>query len=63
MRRTIRIAGLVAMLLSSVPAVAAAVVSAGEPAPNFSKTDLVGAAHTLGAYAGKVLVLFEVWFN
>ncbi len=38
-----------------------ATAEVGKPAPDFTLTDLDGKAHTLSAYAGKIVVL--EWFN
>ncbi|MCP8899860.1 thioredoxin family protein [Gilvimarinus xylanilyticus] len=52
--------GLLASVLS-LPALAFAVATPGEPAPDFSETDAAGDTHTLTDYEGEWLVL--EWFN
>lgn len=47
--------------LLALPALALAVATPGEPAPDFSETDAKGDTHTLSDYEGEWLVL--EWFN
>ena len=50
-------------LLASVPGSAHAVLHAGDPTPDFHKTDLDGAPQTLFQYRGKVVVMFLMGYN
>ena len=47
---------LVACLAAPPPA--AAILHAGDPAPDFRGTDLDGVSHKLSDYRGKVVILF-----
>lgn len=53
--------GTVFASLLALPALALAVATPGEPAPDFSETDAKGNTHTLSDYEGEWLVL--EWFN
>ncbi len=55
---------LVALALAALaPVPAAAVVHAGDVAPDFQKTDLDGRLQTLSQYRGKVVLMFLLGYD
>ncbi len=52
-----RLLAVVALAACSVAAFARAAVAPGQPAPDFTVTDIAGKKHALSAYRGKIVVL------